>query len=239
MISCLALDDEKLALDLLCDNISRVPFLDLKAACRKPAEAAKILQEQKIDLIFLDIQMPGQSGLEFLQTLTDKPMVVLVTAYNQYALEGYNLDVLDYLVKPVAFDRFLKACNKAQQQQELQQVAVETTIAGSHPDFFFVNADYSLVKINYADVLMIEGLKDYIKIHLTSSNRPIVTRMSMKDIEDKLPGSHFTRVHKSYIIAIKHISSIRKNTVFLGQLEIPISDTYKALLFEAVGIQKH
>jgi two-component system LytT family response regulator len=226
MIRCIAIDDEPLALDLLEDNISKVPYLQLIARCEDAIEAMKVLQHENIDLIFLDIQMPGLTGLQFIQTMAQKPMIILVTAYEKFALEGFNLDVMDYLVKPVALDRFIKACNKALEYYMLK------TRSDPGSDYFFVNVDYSLLKVVFADIMWIEGLKDYIKIHLRSSSKPIVTRMAMKSIEEVLPSSKFVRVHKSYIVSIAYVTAVRKNTVFIGAMEIPVSDSYpEALAF--------
>ncbi len=230
MLRCLAIDDEPLALELLEDNISQVPFLKLEGTCSNALEALKFLQTQSVDLIFLDIQMPGLTGLQFIQSLVEKPMIILITAYEKFALEGFNLDVIDYLVKPVPLDRFIKACNKAWELYNLKNRKAETTQA--EPEYFFVNVEYSLLKVEFADIKWIEGLKDYIKIHLKSSSKPIVTRMSMKSLEDELPASKFIRVHKSFIISIPCITSVRKNSVFIGNEEIPIGDNYK----EAVNI---
>jgi two-component system LytT family response regulator len=234
MLRCIAVDDEPLALELLEDNIRQIPFLELSAKCRNAMEALEILRHQPIDLIFLDIQMPGLTGLQFLQSLAMKPMVILITAYDQYALEGFNLDVIDYLVKPVAFDRFLKACNKAWDFYKLKQQADQSSDHEHDPGYFFVNAEYSLVKVVTDEIIMIEGLKDYIKIHLTSG-KPLVIRMSMKSIEEKLPSKKFQRIHKSYIISIPKISSIRKGSVFMGTFEVPVSDNYKEVLMAIVG----
>jgi DNA-binding LytR/AlgR family response regulator len=233
MLRCLAVDDEPLALDLLEDNISQVPYLQLVGKCQNALEALKFLQQETVDLIFLDIQMPGLTGLQFIQSLTQKPMIILITAYEKFALEGFNLDVVDYLVKPVAFDRFLKACNKAFELYNLR-----TKKPGSAevvPDYFFVNVEYSLVKVEFADIRWIEGLKDYIKIFLKSSSKPVVTRMSMKNLEEQLSSSKFIRVHKSYIVSIAAITSVRKNSVFVDSEEIPIGDNYKDALSSIIN----
>lgn len=226
MLTCLAIDDEPLALELLEDNISKVPYLKLVAACSNPLQAMKILQEQPVDLIFLDIQMPGLTGLQFIQSLSHKPMFILVTAYEKYALEGFNLDVVDYLLKPVSLERFIKACNKAWELYELR-TGVKASVSEAQQEYFFVNVDYSLLKVEFMDITWIEGLKDYVKINLKSTSKPVVTRMSMKSLEDQLPASQFVRVHKSFIISKKHITAIRKNSVFIGDIEIPISEGYK------------
>ncbi len=218
MIRCLAVDDEKLVLDLLADNIGQVPYLQLVKACKNPMEAIEILQQEKIDLIFLDIQMPKLSGLQFIQTMQQPPMIILITAYEKYALESYNLNVVDYLLKPVSFERFLKACNKA---KELFDLKNEKTVIRSEqsPEHIFVNVEYTLVKILFADILFIEGLKDYMKIHLSSS-KPVLTKMSLKGMEEKLPAGKFIRVHKSYIVATDKITVIKRDLLYVGNNEI-------------------
>jgi DNA-binding LytR/AlgR family response regulator len=223
MIRCLAIDDEPLALELLVDNISKVPFLQLIDSCDNVMDAMKVMQTQTIDLILLDIQMPGLTGLQFIESMTEKPMIILITAYKQYALEGYNLDVTDYLVKPVSLDRFIKACNKAKQLFELKS----TPKIAPKPEYIFVNADYSMVKITLTDIIYIEALKDYISFHLKSARHPVITRMPMKTMEEQLPATMFIRIHKSYIVSVSFITAIRKSSVFIDLLELPLSDTYR------------
>src|SRR5438552_7536963 len=217
MLKCIAIDDEPLALEHLADNISKVPFLQLIDAYNNTLEALKTLQDHPVDLVFLDIQMPGLTGLQFIQSLTQRPMFILVTAYEKFALEGFNLDVVDYLVKPVPFDRFLKACNKAYDLYNLRNKTADTKPL----DYFFVNVDYSLLKVVFNDVLWIEALKDYVRIHLQSTAKPVVTRMSMKSLEEELPRSQFIRIHKSYIVFKDSITSIKKNSLFVGSMELP------------------
>lgn len=229
MLKCIIVDDEDLALDLLEDYIGTIPYLKLEARCRNALEAAKIVQKQVVDLIFLDILMPGMTGLQFIQSMPHKPMVILISAYSKYALDAFEMDVVDYLVKPVALDRFVKACNKAWEYYQLN-VNYKSRQNESQPDYFFVNADYSLVKINVEDVVWIEGMKDYIKIYLNKIPKPVMTLMNMKAIEELLPGSKFVRIHKSYIIGIKYITAIRKNSVFIEALELPVGNNYKNVL---------
>lgn len=226
MMRCLAIDDEPLALELLEDNISKVPFLKLVAACDNAMEAMKIMQQESVDLLFLDIQMPGLTGLQFIQSMPAPPMIILITAYEKYALEGFNLDVTDYLVKPVSLDRFIKACNKAKQLFDLKHQQKNIS-PSSHPGYFFVNVDYSLLKISINDIIYIEGLKDYIKIHLKSTSRPVVTRMPVKTIEEQLPAKEFIRIHKSYIVSVAFITAIRKSSVFIDGQELPVGDSYR------------
>jgi DNA-binding LytR/AlgR family response regulator len=234
MLKCIAIDDEPLALELLEDNISKVSYLQLEASFSNPLDAMKLLQQQSIDLVFLDIQMPGLTGLQFIQSITQKPMFILITAYEKYALDGFNLDVVDYLVKPVALERFIKACNKAWELYELKTTQKET-LPDTSQDYFFINVDYSLLKVIFKDIMYIEGLKDYIKIHLKSSSKPVVARISMKSIEEQLPSVMFIRVQKSYIVSKEYITAIRKNSIFIGNIEIPVGDNYKDGLTSLTG----
>jgi DNA-binding LytR/AlgR family response regulator len=236
MLNCIAVDDENLALDLIEDNILKVPFLNIVKRCKNAFEAMEVLQSQDIDLIFLDIQMPGITGVQFLQSMTTSPMVIFVTAYKQYALEGYNLNVIDYLLKPIDFERFLKAVNKAFELHSLKHKAVAVEpISESKISTIFVNADYSLIKVKTEEITYIEGLKDYIKIHLNSSTKPIVTRMTMKSIEEKLPSSEFFRVHKSFIISLDKIESIRNLKIKIGNAQVPVSESYSEEFFRLIG----
>jgi len=224
MMNCIAVDDEKLVLDLLVDNILKVPFLHLVGRCKNAMEAAELLHKEEVDLIFLDIQMPGLSGLQFIQTLKTQPMVIFVTAYKEHALEGFNLNAVDYLLKPVSFERFLKACNKAQELFILQQKAAPKQ---AHPGYFFVYVEYNQVKININDILYIEGMKDYVKIFLVSSPRPVITKMSLKGLEEKLAAHRFVRIHKSYLVAVGKIVAVKRDLVCIGNTELPLSENYK------------
>jgi two-component system LytT family response regulator len=230
MLRCIAIDDEPLALALLQDNISKVPYLELVATCENAMEAMKVLHDMPVDLMFIDIQMPGISGLQLIETLVQKPMVILITAYKQYALESYNLSVVDYLVKPVPLERFIAASNKALELFRLKNSSA--TERNKPASYFFVNVDYSLLKIMFADVVWVEGLRDYIKIHLKSTNKPVVVRMSMRAVEDELPAHGFIRIHKSYLVAIESITAIKKTSVFIGELELPVGDTYREAIDE-------
>jgi DNA-binding LytR/AlgR family response regulator len=228
MMNCLAVDDEHLALDLLEDNIKRVPFLNLVARCKNAFEANEVLMKEKIDLLFLDVQMPGISGIQFLQSVKTPPLVIFITAYEKFALEGFNLDAVDYLLKPVAFDRFLKAVTKAYEFFNLKNSSTQAPAPAATPaEYLFVNAEYNLVKITIKDILYIEGLKDYVKIFISTAQRPVITRMSMKNLEEKLPANAFSRVHKSYIVSIDKIISIRRGKISVGTVHIPISEHYK------------
>lgn len=226
MMNCIAVDDEPLALKLLQDNISRVPFLKLEAACNDAFEAMKALQENKIDLVFIDIQMPGLTGLQFIGSLENKPLVIFITAYKQYALESYDLAVVDYLVKPVPLDRFIKACNRAKDLHELKAVKKQNIVPPSK-DYFFLNVDYSQVKVVFDDIVCIEGLGDYIKVNLKSTKKPLIVRTSFKTIELELASNKFIRIHKSWLVAISEISAVRKNSIFIREIELPIGETFR------------
>ena len=228
---CIAVDDEELALDLLEDNIRQIPFLTLVKRCKNAFEAHEAILHEQIDLVFLDIQMPGISGVQFLQSLKAPPMVIFITAYEQFALDGFNLDVVDYLLKPVLFDRFLKAAGKAHENFCLRNKPVSTE---EPMDYLFVNADYRLVKINVSEIAYIEGLKDYVKIFIQQTPRPVITRMSLKLLEEKLPVGKFIRVHKSYIVSVDKIKSIRKGKISILDTQVPISEHYKENLYRFV-----
>jgi two-component system, LytTR family, response regulator len=238
MLKCIAVDDEPLALGLLADNIGKVPFLELVATCGDAFEAARALQEKEVDLIFMDIQMPGLTGLQFIQSLAKRPMVILVTAYKKFAPDGFDLDVVDYLVKPVSMDRFLKACYKAQELHQLKTAAAPGALATPGPttaEFFFVNVDYSLVKVLFADMIWVEGSGDYVKLHLKSAPNPLLVRMSGKLLEAELPADRFLRIHKSYIVAIASITAVRKNSIFIREMELPVGETYRDALRQLTG----
>ena len=232
MITCLAIDDETPALDILEDNIRRIPFLHLVNKCKNAYAAMETLQKQgPIDLLFLDIEMPGISGLSFLKSLPNKPMVIFITAYRNYAVEGFELDVLDYLVKPVAFDRFLKAVNKALEYQGFKQKEGGPTF----PDFLFIHTEYQLTKIVLQEITYIEGLRNYIKIHFSTNAKPILSKLSLKAIEEKLPPAKFARVHKSFIVSLDKIASIRNDVIRIGLRDIPISKSCRDEFFKKIN----
>ena len=224
MLRCMILDDEPLALDLLEDYIRNTPFLQLQHRCTHPMDALPLLQSGAVDLVFSDIQMQGLNGMQLIRSLTSKPMFILVTAYHNFAVESYEFDVVDYLVKPVAYDRFVKAAGKALARHE----AGKTNIV-SEPGYVFLQVDYSMVKVILADILYIEGVKDYVRLHYTLEKKslPLLVRISMKTIEDMLPHSSFSRIHKSYIVNITHINIIRKNSIFVAGIELPVGEQYK------------
>ena len=227
---CLIIDDEPLALELLEDFVSKVPFLELVLSCSSGIEAISIVKKSNIDLIFTDIEMPDFSGIEFVKSLDVKPLFIFTTAYSHYAVEGFNLNAVDYLVKPIPFHRFLTAVNRAHEifllKKEDSKLAIQTTPQVESANFIFVKSEYDNIKINFDDIKYIEGLKDYIKIFSTS-HKPILTLSSFKKIEDKLPSNLFIRVHRSYIVSLKHIHSVQRNRILIDQVRIPIGLNYK------------
>ncbi len=228
MIRCILVDDEPLALDLLEDSLKHVNYIQVVAQCRTASDALTLLQKEDIDLIFCDIQMAGLNGLQLVRSLIKKPMVIFVTAYEKFAIEGFELDVIDYLVKPVPLERFLKACYKAQIQFDLRKKTPTEII--NKKNHFFIHADYNLVKINFSDVEYVEGLKDYVKVNLVNQAKPILSRISIKSLQLQLPSGQFYRVHKSYIINIDHVLYIRRGKIITTNAELPLSDNYRDVI---------
>jgi DNA-binding LytR/AlgR family response regulator len=235
MMRCIAVDDEKWVLDLLVDNISRVPFLQLAGRCKNALEAIDLLHREEVDLIFLDIQMPGLNGIQFVQSLQHPPMIIFVTAYKEHAFEGFELAAVDYLLKPVSFERFLKACNKAHELFRLQQ---KPAAGKEQPGFFFVYVEYNQVKVIIADIVYIEGMKDYVKIFLTTATKPVITKMSLKALEDKLLPYRLVRIHKSYIIAADKVTALKRDLICLGNIELPLSENYRAAVEALLSLNK-
>ena len=237
-MKCVIIDDEPLAVDLLQDFVKKVDTLELVSTFNNAIDAVSFINQNNVDLIFLDIQMPHFSGIDFLNTIEKKPLVIFTTAYSDYAVEGFNLGAVDYLVKPIPFHRFLKAVVRA--QQVLQPVS-NTAIAENNnapeieQDFMFVRAEYENVKLNFADILFIEGLKDYVKIY-TTDNKFTLTLISLIKLENLLSSKGFARIHRSYIINIKHVKSIQKNKVLISDKRIPISESYKNTFFEKINL---
>jgi len=233
MIRCLVVDDEPLALDILEDYISKVPFLSLVKTTTSAIEGLSLVQSDAIDLVFLDVQMPELTGIQFLKIINGKCDVILTTAYSQYALDGYELDVVDYLLKPIAFDRFYKAAQKVLQNSgNTNSSAPELVSVQKNHDFIFVKTEHKIQKIYLDDILYIEGLKDYISI-FTRTER-IITLQNMKKMEESLPSKSFIRVHKSYIIALGKIESIERSRIQIGEKIIPIGDTYREYFFKQI-----
>lgn len=241
MIRCIAVDDEALALDLLEDNIRRTPFLKLIKRCTSSFEALEFLRNETVDLIFLDIRMPDLSGLQLLKLIQQKPLVILITAYEKYAVEGFELDVVDYLMKPVSYERFLKAVTKARELTNLRRTVAQQTVnldktTGS-TGFMFVKSGYKQVRINFSEILYVEGLKDYVKIY--DSDKPIITQMSIKSILGKLPPNDFVRVHRSFIINIHKIEFVQRMQIRVGNKNVPIGESYRESFFKTINIHQN
>ncbi|MDD3686882.1 MAG: LytTR family DNA-binding domain-containing protein [Bacteroidales bacterium] len=222
MINCIAIDDEQLSLDLIEDNVSRVPFLKLLRKCTSVFDAMQFIANNNVDLIFLDIEMPDMNGLQMLRSLKTKPMVILITAYDKYAMQGYELDVVDYLLKPVSYDRFLKAVNKAYEYHAHCSSSPNEIISKT---CLFVKSEHKILKINFDDILYIESLKDYVKIYC--GQKPVLTLMSLKALENALPTAKFIRIHRSIIVAVDKISFISRSKVYIGDVGLAVSSSYK------------
>jgi len=225
-IRCLAIDDEPLALKQIGSYIKKTPFLELAALCNNPFSAMEYLKDNQVDLLFVDISMPDLTGMDFVKSLTNKPLIVFTTAYSEYAIDGFKADALDYLLKPIGYKDFLRAANKANSMFELKKAhsdKTETTL-----DHIFVKSDYKIVRIEFNDIKYIESVHEYIRIHLMN-DKPVLSHISLKSIEEQLPASSFLRVHRSFIVNSNRIKVIERNRiVFENNVYIPVSDQYKA-----------
>lgn len=228
-MNCIVIDDEPLALDLLKDYIEKIPFLKLERTFTNPLEGLGYLQENAVDLVFLDVELPYLSGIEFVKCLPTKPLVIFTTAYEKYAVTGYDLEITDYLMKPILFDRFLRAVNKAYGLVKLNKKAPERSVTlpekETQSDFIMVKTGYNTININLNDILYVEGLKDYIKIHLTG--KTILTLNSLKKLQEMLPESRFIRVHRSFIVSLPKIDSIQRSRIVIGKTFVPVGENYK------------
>ncbi len=233
-LNCIAVDDEPLALRQVCTFIEQTPFLTLVGRYSSAVEALKALHQQAIDLIFLDIQMPDLTGIELARVLDRGknlagPRIIFTTAFNQFALEGYKVDALDYLLKPFNYEEFLRAAQKAKAYAERlnQSVSKPDPVAAPEEEYLFLKVEYQLVRVAFQDILYIQGLKDYVKIYLKSSSRPLLSLISLKSLEEKLPSRRFMRIHRSYIISLEQIKAVTRNAVQIGEETIPVSEQYK------------
>jgi len=233
-IACIAADDEPLALRKMEEYISKTPYLDLKGSFSKGFEVLEFIRENPVDLIFLDIQMEDISGIQVLKTLRNKPAVIVTTAFDKYALEGYELDVRDYLLKPISFERFLTAVEKIRDiRQELSKPYVPDDSPPVQPEYFFVKSDYQMQKIMLKEILFIEGKRNYVKFHLYPK-RHVVSLMSFKKLEGLLPASRFIRIHKSFIVATDKIDAIGKSAVQVFEHSLPIGEAFREQFFASL-----
>lgn len=226
-INCLIVDDEELARNLIENYIQRLPYLKIVAKCSNPIEAMQILQYERVDLLFLDVQMPELTGIELLRSLNPRPLVVLTTAYKEYAFEGYELDVIDYLLKPFRFERFLQAVNKASKLLKKEPLVQEKSVPtpSDDKDYILVKSDFKVFRIFYADIHYIESMKEYVAYH--TNNGRILSLGSLKKLETLLPASQFMRIHKSYIVAKSKVAALEGNLVHIANKKLPIGTSYR------------
>lgn len=226
MIRCLAIDDEPLALKKLAAYIQKIPFFELAGTCQTTHEALDMIHSQNIDVLFVDINMPDVNGLDFVKNLTEQPIIVFTTAYSEYAIEGYKVNALDYLLKPFGIDDFRNTAEKIKKQYDLLRTA--SVSKADDDDTIFLKTEYKIMRISLNEIIYIEAMSEYLRIFTNNRTRPIVVLLSMKKMEERLPSSTFMRVHRSYIINLKKIREMSKNHIILdNEADIPIGDLYK------------
>ncbi len=229
-MKCIIIDDEQLARNLVESYVSKIPFLELVGCYKSGVEALTVIQEEHIDLIITDIQMPDLLGTDLVKSLVEKPLVIFTTAYQDYAIEGFELEAVDYLLKPFAFDRFLKAAQKANELYDLRKSKTESPEFKT--DYLTVKADHKLYKILYSDIKYIEGMREYVSFHISTGR--ITALMSLKSLEEKLPSKHFIRCHKSFIVNKNIVSALDSGALILGEKSIPIGQSYKDKVIAAI-----
>ena len=226
MIKVLAIDDEPLALQQLARYIEQIPYLDLVAECQSAVEARHIIEEETIDAVFVDINMPDLNGMDFVRSLSAPPMVVFTTAYSEYAIEGFKVNAIDYLLKPFGLDDFKRAANKVKEQYDLRNTATVSSV--DEDDALFLKTEYKVVRINIGDIRYVEGMSEYLRIYLDDRPKPLIVLLSMKKLEERLPSHTFMRIHRSYIINLRKIQEVNKNRVIMdADTYLPIGDMYK------------
>ncbi|MDN3667271.1 LytR/AlgR family response regulator transcription factor [Algibacter miyuki] len=233
-ISCVIVDDEPMALNLVESYVEKTPFLELKQKCSSAIEAMEFIKNKPVDLLFLDIQMPDLTGLEFSKMLPKDTRVIFTTAFDQYALEGFKVEAIDYLLKPFDYAEFLAAANKANTWFSLLKGNSQNAVSEAK-EFLFVKSEYKQLRIKLDDVLYFEGLKDYIKIWVKDNPKAILTLMSLKSLEEELPESHFMRVHRSFIVSLKNIEVIERSQIIINNQRITVSEQYKPKFLEFVN----
>ncbi|MGX1929925.1 LytR/AlgR family response regulator transcription factor [Flagellimonas sp. 2504JD4-2] len=241
-MTCIIIDDEPLAIDVLVEYCKKMDFIELEGTFTNPLEAISTIKEKKLDLIFCDIDMPQISGIDFIKSLDNRPMFIFTTAYSQYAVEGFNLNAVDYLVKPIPYNRFIKAVSRAKEILTYKKKPTDKNVFPSYGEtnesqnYIFVKAEYESVKINLDEIEYIQGLKDYLKVHIAGSNKAILTLMSFKEILDRLPSNQFLRVHKSFVVNVTCIKTVQRNRIVINDIRIPIGESYKATFFDMLGL---
>jgi DNA-binding LytR/AlgR family response regulator len=233
MIRCIAIDDEPLALRQIAAYIEKTPFLELAGLCESAMKAMDVLGSTQVDLMYVDINMPDLSGMDFVKTLENPPMVVFVTAYSEYALEGFNVNAIDYLLKPIGYSDFLKSANKA--RKSFRAVITETNVEETDMEYLFVKSGYKIVRISIDDIVFIEGKREYVSIHLTNG-KSLMPLISLRVLEEQLPADKFMRVHRSYIVNLLKIVTIdHSRIIFEGKADIPVSNQYKDLFLKYIS----
>lgn len=225
MLNCLIIDDEPLALQLLEDFVNKTPYLKLAGKFEEPLQSLSILESEKIDLLFLDIRMPDISGIDFYRSLVKKPQVIFTTAYSEFAINGFELKAMDYLMKPISFEKFITACNRVKDFIEIKNQK------DKGKEFFFINVSHKMHKIFYDDILYLEGYKDYTKVHLISSPNPLLILHNLKYFEDMLDKTQFIRIHRSYIVSLRKINTASRKSVTINNNSLPVSDNYRDSFF--------
>jgi DNA-binding LytR/AlgR family response regulator len=233
-ITCIIVDDEPMALNLVESYVEKTPFLVLKKKCSSAIEAMEFIKTEPVDLLFLDIQMPDLTGIEFSKMLPKETRVIFTTAFDKYALEGFKVEALDYLLKPFDYAEFLSAANKASTWFSLVKGKKEAVVS-KEKEFLFVKSEYKQLRIKLSDVLYFEGLKDYIKIWLKDNPKPILTLMSLKSLEEELPETQFLRVHRSFIVSLKNIEEIERSQIIINKQRITVSEHYKPKFLEFIN----
>lgn len=242
-MKCIIIDDEPFAIELIKEYCSKIDFIELVGVYTNALDSISVIKEQKVDLIFSDIEMPQINGIDFINSLDNKPLFIFTTAYSQYAVDGFELNAVDYLVKPIPYHRFIKAVSRAKEIIANRSLSMTSNVFSSageektSEDFIFVKADYENIKVNIEAIKYIQGLKDYLKIYVLDTHKPILTLMSFKDLLSRLSERNFIRIHRSYAINIHYIKTIQKNKVVIDDMRIPIGDSYKGYFLDRLGIK--
>jgi len=241
-VKCIIIDDEPLAIEILNDYCSKLDFVEVAGTYSNPLDALAEIKKKEVDLIFCDIEMPQINGIDFINSLDKKPLFIFTTAYSQYAVEGFNLNAIDYLVKPIPYQRFIKAIARVQELLTNKVQPLAGNVFSSHGStnetqkYIFVKSEYESVKINLDRIEYIQGLKDYLKIHISDTNKTILTLMSFKELMSKLPSNQFIRVHKSYVVNVDHINKVQRNRIVINDFRIPIGESHKDAFLSNLGI---
>ncbi|GAB3925185.1 LytR/AlgR family response regulator transcription factor [Mucilaginibacter myungsuensis] len=231
-LRCLIIDDKPLAIDILADYASKVSFLELVGSATDPVQGLEMIRQQRTDLVFLDIQMPQLTGLQLMKIAGPQCKFILTTAYAEYALDGYEHDVVDYLLKPISFDKFYRAAEKALSRFAMPTEVQAPLTTPPSPEYIFVKTEHRIQKINLADVLYIEGVQNYVSIHTPAAR--VMTLQTLKRIEEQLPLTEFIRVHRSYIVNLRHINSVERGRIFIGDTIIPVGDNYREGFYKVI-----